>query len=103
MIEPFVKKLSKREQEVADLVCLGLSNKEVADKLFVIEKTIKFHLTNIFRKLRIRNRIQLIVLTAQASATSPEEILKLLNPKKVEIKKEEKAPESETVLPKGVE
>lgn len=53
--------LSKREAEVAELVSKGLSNKEVADKLFVTEKTIKFHLTNIYRKMSISSRTQLIV------------------------------------------
>lgn len=53
--------LSKREAEVAEFVSRGLSNKEVADKLFVTEKTIKFHLTNIYRKMNISSRTQLIV------------------------------------------
>ena len=41
------KGLSNREAEVAELVSKGLSNKEVANQLFVTEKTVKFHLTNI--------------------------------------------------------
>jgi DNA-binding CsgD family transcriptional regulator len=53
--------LSKREAEVAELVSKGHSNKEVADKLFVTEKTIKFHLTNIYRKMNLSSRTQLIV------------------------------------------
>lgn len=53
--------LSNRESEVATLVAKGLSNKDVADKLYVTEKTIKFHLTNIYKKMNIRSRAQLIV------------------------------------------
>lgn len=53
--------LSNREAEVAALVATGLSNKEVADRLFVTEKTVKFHLTNIYKKMNIRSRAQLIV------------------------------------------
>ena len=53
--------LSKREVEVAELVSQGLANKKVAEKLFVTEKTIKFHLTNIYRKMKIKSRTQLIV------------------------------------------
>jgi LuxR family transcriptional regulator, positive regulator of biofilm formation len=53
--------LSKREAEVAEHVSRGLSNKEVGDKLFVTEKTIKFHLTNIYRKMNLASRTQLIV------------------------------------------
>ena len=43
------KGLSNREAEVAELVSKGLSNKEVANQLFVTEKTVKFHLTNIYK------------------------------------------------------
>ncbi len=53
--------LSIRESEVAELVANGLSNKQVADRLFVTEKTIKFHLTNIYRKMNIASRTQLIL------------------------------------------
>ena len=53
--------LSKRESEVAELVTKGLSNKEVADQLYVTEKTVKFHLTNIYKKMDLRSRAQLIV------------------------------------------
>jgi DNA-binding NarL/FixJ family response regulator len=44
------KGLSNRESEVAELVTKGMSNKEVANQLFVTEKTVKFHLTNIYKR-----------------------------------------------------
>jgi DNA-binding CsgD family transcriptional regulator len=53
--------LSHREAEVAELVSKGLSNKEVASQLFVTEKTVKFHLTNIYKKMAVKSRAQLIV------------------------------------------
>lgn len=53
--------LSNRETEVAELVTQGLSNKEVANRLFVTEKTVKFHLTNIYKKMNVKSRAQLIV------------------------------------------
>lgn len=53
--------LSNREVEVTELVSTGLSNKEVAKRLFVTEKTVKFHLTNIYKKMSIKSRAQLIV------------------------------------------
>lgn len=53
--------LSNREAEVAELVSKGLPNKEVAGKLFVTEKTVKFHLTNIYKKMNVKSRSQLIV------------------------------------------
>ena len=55
------KGLSSREAEVAELVSKGLSNKEVASQLFVTEKTVKFHLTNIYKKMSVKSRAQLIV------------------------------------------
>lgn len=55
------KGLSQREAEVAELVSKGLSNKEVANQLFVTEKTVKFHLTNIYKKMAVKSRAQLIV------------------------------------------
>ena len=55
------KGLSNREAEVAGLITKGLPNKEIANQLFVTEKTIKFHLTNIYKKMNLKSRSQLIV------------------------------------------
>lgn len=54
--------LSKREQQVAALVCKGLSNKLVAQTLNISESTIDCHLTSIYTKLGIRSRYELLVL-----------------------------------------
>lgn len=56
--------LSHRQADVAALVSKGLSNKDVADQLFVTEKTVKFHLTNIYKKMKFKSRAQLIVWCA---------------------------------------
>lgn len=53
--------LIKREAEVATFICKGLSNKQIADKLFISEKTIKTHVSNILSKLDIKDRMQLIL------------------------------------------
>jgi DNA-binding CsgD family transcriptional regulator len=53
------KGLSNRESEVVELIITGLSNKEVATKLFVTEKTVKFHLTNIYKKTSVKSRTML--------------------------------------------
>lgn len=46
----------------------GLSNKEVATRLFVTEKTVKFHLTNIYKAMGLKSRAQLIVAEMQKAA-----------------------------------
>ena len=53
--------LSERESEVLRLVTLGMSNKDIAEKLFLSERTIKAHLTNIFNKLNVASRSEAIV------------------------------------------
>lgn len=52
---------SARESEILKLVALGMSNKEIAEKLFLSERTIKAHLTNIFNKLNVASRSEAIV------------------------------------------
>ncbi len=51
--------VSKREREVIALVAEGLSNKAIAKELNITEKTVKAHLTNIFSKLGLKDRLQL--------------------------------------------
>jgi len=55
------EKLSYREVEVLVMVCKGLSNQEVAKSLFLSEKTVKNHLTNIFRKIGVTDRTQAVL------------------------------------------
>lgn len=57
-----LEKLTGREQEVLSLIAEGLSNREIANKLFLSEKTVKTHITNIFSKLQISSRAQAVVL-----------------------------------------
>ncbi|NIP38070.1 MAG: response regulator [Candidatus Dadabacteria bacterium] len=53
--------LTKREEEIARLILKGNSNKKIANKLYITEKTVKTHLTKIFKKLGITNRLELAV------------------------------------------
>jgi LuxR family transcriptional regulator, positive regulator of biofilm formation len=55
------KGLSNREAEIATLITMGLSNKEIGNQLFITEKTVKFHLTNTYKKMNVKSRAQLIV------------------------------------------
>jgi ATP/maltotriose-dependent transcriptional regulator MalT len=52
--------ISKREYEVLELMARGLSNQEIADKLFVSLNTIKTHTSNLFLKLETKRRTQAI-------------------------------------------
>lgn len=55
--------LSKREYEVLKEVALGLSNQEIAEKLFVSESTIKTHVSNLLLKLNAKRRTQAIQIS----------------------------------------
>jgi DNA-binding NarL/FixJ family response regulator len=50
--------LTRRESEILTLVAEGLSNAELARRLWVTEQTVKFHLSNIYRKLDVSNRTE---------------------------------------------
>ncbi|HEY5648207.1 MAG TPA: response regulator transcription factor, partial [Nitrospiria bacterium] len=50
--------LTRRELEILSLVSRGCRNKEIGEALSISEKTVKTHLTNIFGKLNIQNRLQ---------------------------------------------
>ena len=65
--------LSEREKEVAKLIAEGISNKEIAQRLFIAENTVKVHVKNILKKLELRNRQQLAAYTVlQNWATADE-------------------------------
>lgn len=53
--------LTKREHQIVDLVCLGLRNRQVADRCDLTEGTVKIHLNSIYRKLGVASRAELIV------------------------------------------
>ncbi len=58
----FKKLLTPVETKIVQEVCQGLKNKEVAEKLFISENTVKSHLYNIYRKLNIKSRTELMKL-----------------------------------------
>ena len=62
---PLIEPLSEREREVLTVVAEGLTNQEIAQKLFIAESTVKSHLNHIYGKLDVRNRTQAV---AQARA-----------------------------------
>ena len=60
-----IEPLTAREKEVLKLVSQGASNQQIAEKLFVREVTVKTHLNSIFKKLKVSNRTQAVLLAMQ--------------------------------------
>jgi len=56
------KSISDREKEIVELLIQGLSNREVGESLFISLNTVKTHVRNIYRKLGVSNKLQLIYL-----------------------------------------
>lgn len=56
-------KLTRREREIIELVSLGLKNKTIGERLFITETTVRHHLTSIFNKLAVTNRLELMRYT----------------------------------------
>ena len=57
--------LTDRERQILELIADGTSNKEIGQKLFLTEKTIKHYVTNILQKLHVSNRVQAALLAQQ--------------------------------------
>lgn len=60
-----IEALTSREKEVLALVAKGATNQDIADKLFVRDVTVKTHLNSIFKKLKVTNRTQAVLLAMQ--------------------------------------
>lgn len=60
-----LESLTKSERNLLHFVSLGLSHRELADRLSVSINTVKWHLRNIFEKLRVNNRLQAVILARQ--------------------------------------
>jgi DNA-binding NarL/FixJ family response regulator len=58
-------KLTAREINVLDLMCSGKTNKEIAKDINTSKRTVEFHVSNILRKLGVRNRIEAIIIITQ--------------------------------------
>ena len=58
--------LSKREREVLELLCQGMTNREIANALYISEVTVKVHVRHILKKLSVRSRTEAALLGATA-------------------------------------
>ncbi len=63
--------LSRREQDVLDPLLLNFSNKEIAARLNISERTVKFHVSNLLAKFQVQRRADLILQSFQAQSLLP--------------------------------
>jgi DNA-binding NarL/FixJ family response regulator len=65
-----IASLTPREREVIGLICQGLRNKEIADRLHISLPTVSHHLTSIFRKLEVSDRTALVIYAVKRRLVS---------------------------------
>ena len=64
--------LTDRERQIISLLVTGRPNKEIADKCGIRERTVKHHLTNVFDKLGVSSRLELVLLALHERLVDPD-------------------------------
>jgi two-component system nitrate/nitrite response regulator NarL len=65
-----LQELTDREREILSLIGTGLTNREIGDRIFLSEKTIKHYVTNILQKLQVRSRVEAALLANRHGRSS---------------------------------
>jgi DNA-binding NarL/FixJ family response regulator len=63
--------LTERERGVFELIAQGLSNAEIADRLFLTEGTVKTHVSHVFEKIEVRDRTQAVIFAYEVGVVRP--------------------------------
>jgi DNA-binding NarL/FixJ family response regulator len=71
-----VVELTRREEEVLELICKGYSNKEIADSLFISQKTVEGHKSNLMDKTNTKSAINLMLFAIKHQLIDPTVMLK---------------------------
>lgn len=71
---PSANRLTPREEEIVQCVARGQRNAEVAKNLSISEETVKTHLTRIFRKVGVRDRIELVLYAARMGVSAESDL-----------------------------
>lgn len=69
--QSILENLTQREHEILNLIVEGYSNKEIAEELFITVMTVKWYITQIYRKLGVRSRVQAIVRARELDFIGP--------------------------------
>ena len=70
--DPLLDKLSEQERRVLDLITEGLTNRQIAESMFLAEKTIKNYVSNLLTKLGMSRRSEAAAYAARANAPKPD-------------------------------
>jgi two-component system nitrate/nitrite response regulator NarL len=65
-----LQELTDREREILSLIGTGLTNREIGERIFLSEKTIKHYVTNILQKLQVRSRVEAALVASRHSKTA---------------------------------
>jgi DNA-binding NarL/FixJ family response regulator len=66
-----IRSVSARESDIVAMVCLGLSNRRIGESLSISEATVRHHLTSIYSKLELKNRLELVIFAYHNGLDKP--------------------------------